>query len=380
METHHTYLREVLPRLDVQFDKVVEVHAERHPELRQMQDVFRRQWAELVLHLVREEQVLFPFIKQLEAMASLPRIYRGSVDYPIRVMEHEHDSTGSALKSLRKLSGGFAAPPDACPTYRALLHGLAELEADLHRHIHKENNILFPKASALEASLREGKAAPSPSSGESPRRISYDNSKIAVARITGGRKRKVTAEFLRLKCHHLFDSHFCLVRRPNEKGHVEYPDQGTPAATSWSRSPPCAAAWSRSTPPRARAAARTSAGGSGVSPRSRRTLLEEERPALLACPARHSWSPGSSSGPLMVLLSLLPVGLMQTWASVEHGTWYARSAEFMQTPTMDTLRWLRVVGDTIFAVGVVAPGWFVLGLKTGWSIAPGPDAVALEFP
>ena len=82
----------------------------------------------------------------------------------------------------------------------------------------------------------------------------------------------------------------------------------------------------------------------------------------------------------MVLLSLLPVGLMQTWASVEHGTWYARSAEFMQTPTMDTLRWLRVVGDTIFAVGIVALGWFVLGLKTGWSIAPGPDAVALEFP
>ena len=66
---------------------------------------------------------------------------------------------------------------------------------------------------------------------------------------------------------------------------------------------------------------------------------------------------------LMVLLSLLPVGLMQTWASVEHGTWYARSAEFMQTPTMDTLRWLRVVGDTIFAVGVVALGWFVLGLE-----------------
>ena len=82
----------------------------------------------------------------------------------------------------------------------------------------------------------------------------------------------------------------------------------------------------------------------------------------------------------MVLLSLLPVGLMQTWASVEHGTWYARSAEFMQTPTMDTLRWLRVVGDTIFAAGLVALGWFVLGLKTGWSIAPGPDAVALEYP
>jgi nitric oxide reductase subunit B len=71
---------------------------------------------------------------------------------------------------------------------------------------------------------------------------------------------------------------------------------------------------------------------------------------------------------LMVLLSLLPVGLMQAWASVEHGMWYARSAEFLQTPTMETLRWLRVVGDTIFATGVLALGWFVLGLKTGWSV------------
>lgn len=71
---------------------------------------------------------------------------------------------------------------------------------------------------------------------------------------------------------------------------------------------------------------------------------------------------------LMLLLSLLPVGLMQTWASVDHGYWYARSAEFTQTGLMDTLRWLRVIGDTIFAVGILAMGWFVVGLKTGWSI------------
>jgi nitric oxide reductase subunit B len=71
---------------------------------------------------------------------------------------------------------------------------------------------------------------------------------------------------------------------------------------------------------------------------------------------------------LMVLLSLLPVGMLQTWASVEHGLWYARSAEFMQTPLMDKLRWARVVGDTIFAIGAVGLGWFVLGLKTGWSL------------
>ncbi|MDC3954348.1 nitric-oxide reductase large subunit [Polyangium jinanense] len=71
---------------------------------------------------------------------------------------------------------------------------------------------------------------------------------------------------------------------------------------------------------------------------------------------------------LMVLLSLLPLGLLQTWASVEHGMWYARSAEFLQTPRMDTLRWLRVIGDTTFAAGALALGWFVLGLKTGWSL------------
>jgi nitric oxide reductase subunit B len=83
---------------------------------------------------------------------------------------------------------------------------------------------------------------------------------------------------------------------------------------------------------------------------------------------------------LMVLISLLPVGLLQTWASVEHGTWYARSAEFLQTPRMDTLRWLRVVGDTIFTIGLFALAYFVAGIKGGWSLKPEPDAVEREFP
>jgi nitric oxide reductase subunit B len=75
---------------------------------------------------------------------------------------------------------------------------------------------------------------------------------------------------------------------------------------------------------------------------------------------------------LMVVLSLLPIGLLQTWASVEHGLWYARSAEFMQTGLMETLRWMRVVGDTIFAAGMLVLGWFVFGLKAGWSLERGP--------
>jgi nitric oxide reductase subunit B len=83
---------------------------------------------------------------------------------------------------------------------------------------------------------------------------------------------------------------------------------------------------------------------------------------------------------LMVLLSVLPVGLLQTWASVEHGMWYARSAEFMQTPLLNNLRWLRVAGDTIFALGAVGLGWFVLGLKTGWSFAEKKEVLGGEVP
>jgi nitric oxide reductase subunit B len=82
---------------------------------------------------------------------------------------------------------------------------------------------------------------------------------------------------------------------------------------------------------------------------------------------------------LMVLLSLLPVGLLQTWASVEHGLWYARSAEFLQTDLMNLLRWLRVIGDTLFAAGAVALGWFVLGLKTGWSLTSEPQFSPLSL-
>jgi nitric oxide reductase subunit B len=81
---------------------------------------------------------------------------------------------------------------------------------------------------------------------------------------------------------------------------------------------------------------------------------------------------------LMVILSLLPVGLVQTWASVEHGMWYARSAEFLQQPMLENLRWLRAVGDTIFAAGILAMGWFVVGLTTGWSIrGEREDAVSI---
>ncbi len=105
------------------------------------------------MHLFKEERVLFPLIKQLEAARAPFPIHCGTVGNPIRVMTHEHDDAGSALERMRALTGGFQTPPDGCTTFRALNEGLAALEADLHHHIHKENNILFPKAAALEAAL-----------------------------------------------------------------------------------------------------------------------------------------------------------------------------------------------------------------------------------
>lgn len=153
VETHHVYLRRELPRLSDLIDKTAAAHGARHPELGDLRATFSGLREELELHLFKEERVLFPLIKQLEAARAPFPIHCGTVGNPIRVMTHEHDDAGAALERMRALTGGFQAPPDGCTTFRALYEGLAALEADLHRHIHKENNILFPKAAALEAAL-----------------------------------------------------------------------------------------------------------------------------------------------------------------------------------------------------------------------------------
>lgn len=109
--------------------------------------------AELEAHLMKEEMVLFPMIRGLEAARQAgrraPAAHCGSVNNPIGVMVHEHDSAGRALESMREATGNYTLPAGACNTYGALFQGLTELEADLHRHIHLENNILFPRAAAL---------------------------------------------------------------------------------------------------------------------------------------------------------------------------------------------------------------------------------------
>lgn len=138
LATHHRPLDEELPRLEAMARKVLEVHRDKQPEmLPELLSVYVGLKDELVGHMAKEEQILFPMIKNGQgAMAG----------GPISVMEHEHISAGNALKRLRELTNGYEVPEEACNTWRALWHGLAALEAELHQHIHLENNILFKRA------------------------------------------------------------------------------------------------------------------------------------------------------------------------------------------------------------------------------------------
>lgn len=154
--THHAYLGRELPRLAALTTRVHKVHGARHAELAQVREVFDGLSGELAAHMRKEEFILFPLIAQMEAAQSAEPSHCGTVRNPIRVMEMEHDSAGNALAELRRLTSDYTPPVDACGSYRALLSGFAELEADLHQHIHKENNILFPRAVQLETRLNAG--------------------------------------------------------------------------------------------------------------------------------------------------------------------------------------------------------------------------------
>lgn len=151
--THHAYLKEELPRLDFMTEKVARVHGEHEPRLAKTREAFVAFKAELEPHMVKEEQVLFPLIRELDAATSKVDFHCGSVANPIRQMEHEHDSAGDAMAILRESTDDFTPPEWACNTYRAMLDALEYLEGNMHQHVHKENNVLFPKAIALEKSL-----------------------------------------------------------------------------------------------------------------------------------------------------------------------------------------------------------------------------------
>lgn len=156
--THHAYLRDELPRLSGLIAKVLEAHAARRADtLVPLQRTFHELRNELESHMWKEEMVLFPLILTLEENAAAgtqpPAAHCGSVNNPIRVMEHEHDAAGQALAEMRRITQDYALPPEACNTWRVLFDSLQRFEGDMHRHIHLENNILFPRASSLEAAF-----------------------------------------------------------------------------------------------------------------------------------------------------------------------------------------------------------------------------------
>ncbi len=153
-DTHHVFMKTALPRLTLLLGNTYTAHKENHPELLELSNTFHALKTEIEAHLLKEEEALFPIIRQFEAEGKLPSTSCG-INAPIQQMEFEHDNAGDALRTLSRLTNRYTHPADACNTYRALLDGLDELEKDLHIHIHKENNILFPKAIELVKSNLE---------------------------------------------------------------------------------------------------------------------------------------------------------------------------------------------------------------------------------
>lgn len=155
--THHRYVSKAIPQILPLALKVADVHGDHHPEVIRINELFQDLANELTLHMQKEEMILFPYIKELVVSESSGNCQDGScfgsVASPIAVMEQEHENAGVILKEMFSLSNGYNVPEDACNTFRVLYGKLKEFEDDLHRHIHLENNILFPKAIELEQVL-----------------------------------------------------------------------------------------------------------------------------------------------------------------------------------------------------------------------------------
>jgi regulator of cell morphogenesis and NO signaling len=152
--THHVFVRSECPRIENLAAKVVSVHGKNHPELLEVQSIFSDLAGELSVHLIKEEQILCPYVLRLEeaafAGAPAPPAMFGTVVNPVRMMMTEHDGAGDALRKLRAVTSDYEVPADACISYKTLYEALKGFEADLHQHIHLENNILFPRAVAQE--------------------------------------------------------------------------------------------------------------------------------------------------------------------------------------------------------------------------------------
>lgn len=153
-KTHHRYVEDKTQILLPFLDKLVKAHGASHPELQEINELFIGCAGELAQHMKKEELILFPFIKKMvqatftDELITQPQF--GTVENPIAMMMHEHDAEGERFRKIAELTNTYTPPADACNTYRVTYAMLAEFEQDLHKHIHLENNILFPAAAALE--------------------------------------------------------------------------------------------------------------------------------------------------------------------------------------------------------------------------------------
>jgi len=153
-QKHHAYVREAIPRVCALLAKVKSKHGANHPEIATIEVLFSEVGQEMTAHMQKEEMILFPYIETLERLAqnggTRERPSFQTVRNPIQMMMKEHDAAGDHVKRIREASSGYVPPADACTSYERLYGELREFEADLHQHVHLENNILFPRAVELE--------------------------------------------------------------------------------------------------------------------------------------------------------------------------------------------------------------------------------------
>ncbi len=153
VNVHHSYVLATIPALRAYLDKLCRVHGDRHPELHEINELFLAGSEALLSHMTREEQVLFPYIKAMVESKTkgfpLSKPHFGDIENPIQVMEQEHEDEGVRFRQIAELTNQFECPPDGCQTYKVAYAMLEEFEEDLHKHIHLENNILFPSAQKL---------------------------------------------------------------------------------------------------------------------------------------------------------------------------------------------------------------------------------------
>lgn len=155
---HHQYVKENTSFIMELANKVAKVHGDQHPEAIEVARLFGEVGTDLLLHMSKEENILFPFIKELARVQReggiLPESAFGNVSTPIHIMESEHEQAGESLHMIREITNDFTLPSDACNSYTILYKKLDEYENDLHKHVHLENNILFPKAILAEEKLQ----------------------------------------------------------------------------------------------------------------------------------------------------------------------------------------------------------------------------------